>query len=349
MNDVPSPQPLPSPDERELPAGRHHLLKEHLMREITPSATDTAPDDSPAPANGTAPARRRWLRPAFAGPATAGVLALSVVVGLAVAGSGEQGGPDGSGHSQVPFAGQDQRDGAPALLESIAKEASKQPSKNHIRDDQFVYVDSLVAYVTTQEGKPPEMPKLHPRRTWVSVDGTRPGLVWEKGLTHGPDKQVVEPPVQPGEPVSAAANFYRRMASLPTDPDAMLKWLRKTAAKTGPGGDQGTFVLVGEMLRGSLAPPEVNAALYRAVARIPGVVVVPDVVDARGQTGIAVARVDTANGIRDEWIFDKANKSYLGERSVVVEEVADDFEVGDVVGTTMIVHRTVVDTAGQRP
>lgn len=357
MNNFPSPQtpqtpqPLPSPDERDLPAGRHHLLKEHLMREIEQSAADTAPEDRTAPEDHTAPARRRWLRPAIAGPATAGVLALTVVVGLAVAGSGEQEGEPGGSptYAHVPQAGKDQRDGAPALLENIAEVAAKERPDRYIRDDQFVFVESLVSYAESQEGKPPEFAPLHLRRVWQSVDGTRRGLDWEQNRKYFPDKHTTEPEVRPGKPVSKWATHYRNLAALPTDTDAMLKWLRTAAASSSQGGDQQMFVLVGDLLGESMAPPEVNAALYRAAARIPGVVVVPDAVDARGNKGVAIARVDTDNGIRDEWIFDRENKSYLGERSVVVKDDGSDFEVGDVVGVSSVIRRAVVNKAGQQP
>ncbi|MEV6354860.1 hypothetical protein [Streptomyces hydrogenans] len=57
----------------------------------------------------------------------------------------------------------------------------------------------------------------------------------------------------------------------------------------GPGGDSTTgpaqraFVAVGDLLRGGFTPPATTAALFRAAARIPGVVVLPSVVDEAGQ------------------------------------------------------------------
>src|SRR3954466_4073114 len=59
---------LPELPERDLPPGRHRLLKEHLMTEIRHE--DAAPADRP----------RKWLRPALAAAAVATAAAVTFVV-----------------------------------------------------------------------------------------------------------------------------------------------------------------------------------------------------------------------------------------------------------------------------
>jgi hypothetical protein len=89
-----------------------------------------------------------------------------------------------------------------------------------------------------------------------------------------------------------------------------------------------------------------DAAIYRAAALIPGVVEVPDSVDASGRHGVAVARVDPTDGVRTEWIFDKKTLSYLGEREVQVTDTKE-IKPGTVLGYTAVITRAVVDQAGR--
>jgi hypothetical protein len=126
----------------------------------------------------------------------------------------------------------------------------------------------------------------------------------------------------------------------------MLKWLHRVSGG-GESEDQNTFVQVGDLLFETLMPPAQSAALYRAAARIPGVVVVPDAVDAAGRHGVAVARVN--DGEREELIFDKETKQFLGERIVAVEDLPDGQKKGELTGSSAILERAVVDKPGQRP
>lgn len=97
-------------------------------------------------------------------------------------------------------------------------------------------------------------------------------------------------------------------------------------------------------------PPNVSAALFRAAAKIPGVVVVPPTPStAGGRHGVEVARYDAYNpGVRDELIFDRKTLELIGVRSVATK-ATDTIEAGQVLGTTAILQRAVVDTKGKRP
>lgn len=298
--------------ENDLPPGRHRLLKEHLMTEIRREERDDQ-----------APARRgnRWLRPAIAAAAVA-VVAATAIVAL-------------PGGESSPAASTE----VAALLENVALAAEHEKVPDGIRDDQFVYVQSKVSYMSFEEGKEPRRAPVHKREIWLSVDGTLPGLL-EEDRDH--DSHMVLEPSTPGIPSNTN---YRNLQTLPTDPDKMLDWLYEN----GDGGkseDQNAFVLVGDLSYESLLPSEVAAALYRAAAEIPGVTVVQDAIDADGRHGIAVARED--DGVRQELIFDPKTYEFLGERQVAVQD-ADGLKKGQVVGVSAILERTVVDKAGQRP
>ncbi|GAA2560870.1 MULTISPECIES: CU044_5270 family protein [Streptomyces] len=309
---------LTEPPERDLPPARHRLLKEHLMTEIRR-------EDRTA-----APRRSTWLRPALA----AAAVATAAAVTLVFLPSG-----DGGASNRPPSRA------TVALLEDIALAAEHGPDHGDIRDDQFVYVDSKVSFSQTGEGMRTRIQPLHRLETWHSVDGTREGLLREAGR----GEWTRDPDARPGEPGYEVTTNYRHLSTLPTDPDEMYEWLRETAPEySGQETDQAMFVLVGDLIRDAVVPPEQGAALYRAVARIPGVTIVEDVVDAAGREGVAITREDPDNPTRDEWIFDEETFEFLGERSVATEDHAD-VERGTVTGNTAVLRRAIVDEAGQRP
>ncbi|GGZ15426.1 CU044_5270 family protein [Streptomyces poonensis] len=320
LPELPDLPELPELPEEELPPGRHRLLKEHLMSEIRQD------DSAPAPAT-----RGKWLRPALAAAAVATAAVVTVVL---LPSSG-----DGGTSTRPPSRA------TVALLEDIALAAEHQDGYGDIRDDQFVYVDSKVSWAQYEEGEKTKIPPLHRLETWHSVDGTRVGLVRETG--RGQWKTETDP--RPGQAGYEVSTNYRHLATLPTDPDEMYDWLRETAPKySGQETNQAMFVLVNDLIRDAIVPPEQSAALYRAVARIPGVTVVENAVDAAGRKGVAITRDDPDNPTRDEWIFDKETHEFLGERSVATEDYSDVKE-GTVTSNTAVLHRAVVDEAGQRP
>ncbi|MEU8626739.1 CU044_5270 family protein [Streptomyces sp. NPDC048669] len=342
MNDTTS---LP---EKDLPPGRHRHLKEHLMREIR--QTPTGDEDQ------RAARRRKWLRPAVAGPALAGALTLAVIAGIAVTGSDGTAAPVGKdGRATYAFAPKvngDTTGGAAELLDRIATVAAHSPAGDTVRDDQFVYIRSRVAAATVGEGVETKLAALHGREVWLSVDGTRPGLLREPG--GGLDNEELEHDPAPGRPGYEESTNYRHLQTLPTTTDAMLKWLRSQPDSGGSGGegrnsDQDAFVRVGDLLNESLMPPDVGAALFRAAARIRGVVVVPDAVNAAGRHGVAVTRYDAYNdGVRDELIFDRKTLELIGSRSVATK-ATDSIEAGQVMFTSAVLDRAVVDAKGRRP
>ncbi|MEW2397383.1 CU044_5270 family protein [Streptomyces sp. NPDC046862] len=307
---------LPELPERDLPPGRHRLLKEHLMTEIR--------QEQHAPAHGDTPARRRggWLRPAIAAAAVAAAAAVTFTVL-----------PSSSGDSDRPAASKQ----AVRLLEDIALAAEHADVPGDIRDDQFVYIKSRDAYTSQVMGGPAKLDPVHDREIWLSVDGTREGLLEEDrdGLAHQP--------LEPDSPKDKRATNYRALSKLPTSPERMRDWLYETSAdqveEERPDKDDAAFVLFGDLVQESLMPPKVSAALYRAAATIPGVEVVRGVKDAVGREGIAVTR--ESGGEREQMIFDGKTYTYLGEREVD--------ENGKVIGMSAVLERTVVDKVGRRP
>ncbi|MFE0178318.1 CU044_5270 family protein [Streptomyces sp. NPDC059002] len=309
--------------ERDLPPGRHHLLKEHLLTEIRQYEAGAAE----APGKKSAPKKNAkiWFRPAL----VAGAVTAAVAAGVLVAS------PFGDRAAQAEPPSKE----TVQMLEKIAAAAEKQPSKG-IRDDQYVYIKSKIGYSSDSDDGPGELDPIHPREIWFSVDGKRDDLLHEPA--NGAQNEVIEPEL----PLTPTDTYYRNLQRLPTDPVNMLDWLHRESDGSS-SADQATFVLVGDLSRESLMPPEQAAALWLAAAKIPGVELLDDAVDAEGRHGVAIARED--DGIRQELIFDKKTKQYLGERQVATEDLPSGFKKGTVVGRSAILERAVVDRPGQRP
>ncbi len=277
------------------------------------------------------PARNRWLRPALA----AAAVATAAAVTLVALPSSDPGTP-----ARPPSRS------AVALLEDIALAAEHEKSYGTVRDDQFVYVESQVSYTHSGEGATTQVDPPHRQEVWMSVDGLHTGMVREAGV----GAHSVPPDVKPGKVGWEVSSFYDHVKTLPTDADAMYAYLARTAPKYGgQEKNQAMFVLVGDLLRDAIVPPKQSAALlFRAVARIPGVATVEGVKDATGRPGVAIARTDPDNPLRDEWIFDAKTYAFLGEREVATKDNAG-VKKGTVTANTAVLRRAVVDRAGERP
>ncbi|MFF6830205.1 CU044_5270 family protein [Streptomyces longwoodensis] len=333
MKQLPEFSELPEFAERDLPPGRHRLLKEHLLTEIRHTEHPTERDTASAARGG-----RRWLRPALAAAAVATVAAVAFTV---LPPSGPSGTSAGT---------------SATLLEDVARAAEHDRSDVPARDDQFAYVDSRISAARgAPGGKGTVRVPLHRVESWISVDSSSDGLVRDAAEPRRTDASSLVF----GHPDVDVASGYNHLKSLPTDPDAMYAWLEKTAGK-GPAFrlvgttvmrvevPQAMFLLAGDLARDAILPPEQSAALYRAVARIPGVTLVPDVVDAAGRPGVGVARTDGGAPIRTEWIFDEKTHEFSGQRTTVMTDYAG-FKKGTVVADAAVLRRAFVDEPGQRP
>ena len=195
----------------------------------------------------------------------------------------------------------------------------------HVRGDQGRRL--LTPALKPLGGTPPPFPrhihlKMITSQVWVPVDNVcRTGL--ERGITAtGHMSSSTFSAQQPGVkcPNIGCLNdpTYRLLQTLPTNPHALLAMIYRIERGHGPGPAQEAFVTIGDLLRNTIAPPKVAAALYRAAALIPGVTLVPDATDAIGRHGVAVARIGPGvdGGVREELIFSRATLQLIGERTV---------------------------------
>ncbi|MFF3866921.1 CU044_5270 family protein [Micromonospora sp. NPDC001898] len=319
---------VPPPPERELSADRHRVLKEAFMHEINQSPAASPARPSPRPRRLLA-----WLAPPVAATALAAVLVATI--GLP-GGDPERGTPA----NQYVKVLQGEAAGVAPLMEQVALVAAAKPAASPVADGKFVYVRSRVAWlVFPEDGNdgPKEagvnrqvLDEVHDRELWLP-QSSGDALARERGETFT---------VNNSTPNS-------RYANLPTNPDALLRHIYAEVEPQDLPRDVAAFDYIGEALRESLLPPQVNAAFYRAAAKIPGAVLVPESVDAAGRTGVAVGRTDEF-GTRTEWIFDRTSFEYLGERSYLVRDT-ETGKAGMLTATTAVLSRGVVDKAGNRP
>ncbi|WP_372343782.1 CU044_5270 family protein [Streptomyces sp. KL116D] len=327
---------LPAPDRSGLPHERHLHHKEQLMRRI----------DSDRPATGRParprPARRgpAFLRPALLVPAAALALGGILATGIALTGTETDSGP-GTGGRATPAVRP-----AAALLDQIS-DAAGRGTELHVRADQFAYTRAKVRGADLTSGKAVVGP-LEERETWISQ---QPGPLHKLGVARA-DGETLPLNAELGDTDGTPAGFnrptYDWLASLPTDPDALLDHLYAELPKTkGEERDQAVFDWIGGTV-GEVMPPRTAAALYRAAARIPGVTKAPGARDVTGRRGVGIAREDTTFGTRTEWVFDERDLTFLGDRSYLVRNT-EYGTAGTLMSGTAVLDHALVDEAGEEP
>src|SRR5882757_1056304 len=333
---------LPAPGRPVLAQDRHRVLREHLMEHITHETAreqSGATNTSPATSSGTSPVTPARPRPRRRLVLVAAPLALAVVVGLgAVAVDSARDGKHGTAAAGVS-AGDHLK--ATQLLDQIALAAAERPAVT-VRDDQFIY--------TKSQGSSDELgwPATPPQDTkglvtapvayqgtvrqeqWDSVDGKRDGLRKSVGLssTGEPDPSHKDVMTMHG----AGYLTFRQLQALPTDPDALLKKLSNDADVTESRRTEIVVENVGAILDDATLLPDLSAALYRAVAELPGVRVVDHVKDAAGREGIGLTFDGAPTGYT--WVFDSSSLVYLGTTDAALLEVGVADKKGEAPATS---------------
>ena len=271
------------------------------------------------------------------------------------------------------------------VLQLAAQHSAVTPAMD-ARPDQFVYIDSVEVQSTTVPGRTTVSGPL-PTRTWLSVDGTRDGLVQQgstrtrlDGCADGRQAQTIDRPENSPE-VDCVPEPAYQPGGVPADPAGLLRYAYATAAEqptvvslgTDADGksrglarlsaDQLAFGAIAEILyRNHL--PAVQEAAFRAAAQISGVQVRRDATDAAGRTGIAVTRTEV--GSRDELVFDPETYGYLGHNIIGAEldltgvtvvsrpdgagvRLGSPPEPGQIVYQSALNRIAIVDRAGERP
>ncbi|MEU6766097.1 CU044_5270 family protein [Streptomyces sp. NPDC046853] len=365
---------LPESDENEwqLPPGRHLHHKDVLMQQIDHDRDRSDGHDrghdtersrapqaaAPAPAPAVSP-RRRFLRPAVMMPATAALAAAGILIAAIPS-------DDADGVRDMG-AGKGATAGAAVTLGRIAN-ASLKADTPRVKASQFVYIRSVVQSNEGELDGPVKLSAPYKQQMWMSQDPapvTNIGMSRESGKGASmPGQDVpIEASAADGSDDSGAIPegpdrpTYNWLASLPTDPDALLKKLyAETRVVEGEETKaQAVFDKIGDLLGSTIMPSENAAAFYKVVAKLPGVTEVPDAVDAAGRHGIGITLDESSWATREVWIFDKKSFEYLGSRGYMTKNHKPGGKPGKagnpevLYGSDAVLERAVVDQKGMEP
>ncbi|GAA2093776.1 CU044_5270 family protein [Actinomadura alba] len=305
---------------------------------------------------GRAPRRaRRRLRIPIPLPRTGvrlvaiGALAVAIAAGVTVAQN--LGGTDAQGRRKpfVPGIPAGPVANAAEALDRAAAAADARPFTAP-RPDQWTYIENRNTSPAQGPGGVATGGPLKTRveRLWRRADGKQSAWM-ENGK--------VQVQTEPG-PLTPPMD-YPTLSTLPTEPEALLRWADDTMGGLGGDTDEGrwsmAFNLFNTILRNSVLPASVEAAIYRTMKTIPGVTLVTGGVDAGGRPALAVGRVQEG-WLRIEVLLDRKTYRYLGERSVAIKSHTNkglDRTMHVKRGTVQIyvvrVGAGIVDRPGQRP
>ncbi|KAA2253515.1 hypothetical protein F0L68_32370 [Solihabitans fulvus] len=185
-----------------------------------------------------------------------------------------------------------------------------------------------------------ERRKLTGRKTWLG--GTEPESAMNRPEPDA-DIQNAEyhgkcgdffPKSKPAK-VCGDANdwdFPEYYAGLPRDPDQLLaRWTKDTSAK---GSSPSTILYyVTQILGTGLAPADVRAAAYQALAKLPGIQVIDRAANLDGVVGMALG-IEDNKADRTELILDPKTGQYIGDRVVAVHPTTPWIKPGTVTSFT---------------
>lgn len=297
--------------------------------------------------------------PSLAAAATAAVMVVVTVNGIESPATGPGIGAETAPVSPLPAEATPVRSGV--VLERAALMAEARERDTTPRPDQWMYRKVVV--------KQPNDTENDVQEYWTRYDGTRQAFRQDGGEM---DVRTNEP--DPDDDDLSPREYAAKLADLPADPDRLLAHVRGdrhwvTKPMDDPGGkehpDERAFRVLSVYLSQEVPmSSELEAAIFRALARIEGVRTEAGVRDALGRPGIGLAyevdapRIGTrrdGNGqvvSRSYVILDPTTYRYLGSR---VDYLQDEMWKDEVVFpkgssyATAEVAAGVVDEPGQVP
>jgi hypothetical protein len=249
-------------------------------------------------------------------------------------------------------------------LAKVASTRSSDTSLTRVLQGQYAYTRSvsLIANFSVNVDNQQQASALVPvtREIWIGPDGS--GRIRQVAGEPTPlagaadslqtDYLTYDQTFAPGgltPPLEAWGFTTEELLQLAEDPQALDAALRAKAAGTKNPVEYETFFVVGDMLRETVAPSQLRAALYQVAADIDGVELLGATTDEAGRPGLAVAM--THAGVRHELIFDPETSALLGERDVLVTPSAEwgNAPAGTVVGYVTYLASAIVSSTVDAP
>lgn len=287
------------------------LVREMRADVPAPTRTQLAPGRARLVAALSPPPRRRRLSRAILPVAVAGTAALAAVA-VSISGTGP------SVHKPLP-AGPSL---TARLLDAASATVARQPAVRP-RPHQWIYTKSV--YYSYRRGSQRD-------ENWMTFDGRKTAYFQGGRLIVHTGPGI---PGRGGTPLGRYDNSatpltaYDALASLPSDPHALLAVIAGQVARLGPGGmAPGSVVSLGltksravlefdyltQLLWNATAgePPAAEAAVFRALARIPGVSVQQGIIDGLGRPAVGLS----ATGGRSQLLLAPRTYQVTGMRQV---------------------------------
>jgi len=207
---------------------------------------------------------------------------------------------------------------------------------------------------TNQNGEPTEQIF---EEQWERGDGKKSAIL-EGGKLHFFNDEP--------EPGGWPPEDYAGVARLPTDPDKLLALAYEQAPKRLPPRrlpkgcvnslseerTERAFTELGGLLWEPMLPPRVEAAVYRAMRKLPGMVLTK-VTSPAGRPEIAIGQYQNGYAL-NQMLFDARTLRYTGQRSIFVKDPGEVMKKchflnsGEVLNMRVL-EIGVVNKPGQRP
>ncbi|MET8156198.1 CU044_5270 family protein [Sphaerisporangium sp. NPDC005289] len=236
------------------------------------------------------------------------------------------------------------------VLEKAAKTVEKRSLAPEPRADQWVYTKSL--------DRQPSDGKTTVQEGWTRYDGKQ---------TAGRDREGVfrisDVPPDPNDDDLSPQQYREKLLKLPTDPDKLLAhvqgdrhWIDypKEEAQSGEDPDSRAYRILSLYLgQQAVMPPKLEAAIFRAMAKIPGVGIEQGVRDAAGRTGLGLFRPTKGEeGRRRYLILDPRTYRAMADQTIWLRDELINGEVAFRKGAVFAdaeLASGIVDKPGQVP
>ncbi len=136
-------------------------------------------------------------------------------------------------------------------------------------------------------------------------------------------------------------------SDLPRDPRLLLNRVYRETLGKGLAPDDQAVDWFATQLRSGVVPADLRAAMYRAVALVPGVTLSESDATLDGRRGVAIGRTEPWTGVRRELVIEPTTGLLIGEREIWTR-AAEGVPAGKVTGSTAVT-TTVVDSAPSGP
>lgn len=238
------------------------------------------------------------------------------------------------------------------VLAHAAEVAGRRKGDHVPLPTQWLYTKTL--------DKQPHSDTVRTGEGWMRYDG-RQRAAFDRG-----GKLVVSNiPSDPSDDDLSPQQYDAKLRKLPTDPRKLLAkvtadrhWIEYpkeegVSKSAEPDAYRAYRVIMLYLSRYGTMPPRLEAAMFRALALIPGVRIEQGVSDAAGRSGLGIWMEGTDTTSRTYHILDRDTYRYLGTRTVWLR---DQFFRGEsepaarkgAVWSTALLSSVIVDRPGQR-